>query len=65
MTITEIRDRAFRVIQNDPTKYHAWVGALTQADRDNMLLLEVFLLGKDAGYNEGFKEAKSWYHYME
>jgi hypothetical protein len=48
----DIREAAFRNIQQDPEKYRRWNDALTQYDRDNMLIMEIVKLAYDEGYDQ-------------
>lgn len=51
---TDIRARAFKIIQNDPDMYKEWNCAKMQSDRDLLMTKVIYEMGHVVGYEDGY-----------
>ena len=53
-----VREKAFRLIQNTPHLYHAWNSAKTESERTDILIDIAYSYGMDDGWAAAEKELK-------
>ena len=56
---TDIRARAFKIIQNDPGLYKEWNCAKMQSDRELLMTKIIYEMGHDVGYENGYVSRSS------